>query len=85
MSVADEAKAAAEAEYPVRIHIDGVAVPDPRPPFAHGYQRGYEARSQATVAEVRDVLANLDVLNESGRMRHDDYSELHDMVSRLLP
>lgn len=43
MSVADEAKAAAEAEYPIRIHIDGVAVPDPRPPFAHGYQRGHAA------------------------------------------
>ncbi|UJD20794.1 hypothetical protein SEA_ALUMINUMJESUS_59 [Microbacterium phage AluminumJesus] len=88
MSVTDEAKAAAEAEYPA------VAVGDPiarvqRVPFAHGYQRGYEcgyaARAQATVGEVRDILANLDVLNESGRMRHDDYSELHDLVSGLLP
>ncbi|UOW92812.1 hypothetical protein SEA_ROBINROSE_69 [Microbacterium phage RobinRose] len=43
MSVADEAKAAAEVEYPARIHIEGMAVPDPRPPFAHGYQRGHEA------------------------------------------
>lgn len=84
MSVADEAKAAAEAEYPA------VTVGDPiarvqRVPFAHGYQCGYEARAQATVGEVRNILANLDVLNESGRMRYDDYSELHDMVSGLLP
>ncbi|QQO39464.1 hypothetical protein SEA_NAMAGO_63 [Microbacterium phage Namago] len=42
MSVADEAKAAAEAEYPA------VTVGDPiarvqRVPFAHGYQRGIQA------------------------------------------
>lgn len=81
MSLEQEAKAAAEAEFPGP--WDGRT--GIRIPFAHGYQRGYEARAQATVSEVRDILANLDVLNESGRMRHDDYSELHGMVSGLLP
>ncbi|QIQ63645.1 hypothetical protein SEA_NIKE_64 [Microbacterium phage Nike] len=89
MSVADEAKAAAEAEYPLSskpsVSVEQSVVAMRRVPFAHGYQRGYEARAQATVGEVRDILANLDVLNESGRMRHDDYSELHNLVSGLLP
>lgn len=52
MSLEQEAKAVAEAEYPARIHIDGVAVPDPRPPFAHGYQRGYEAGHMAVVESL---------------------------------
>ncbi|QNJ55562.1 hypothetical protein SEA_PHINKY_71 [Microbacterium phage Phinky] len=42
-------------------------------------------RIQVAVGEVRDILANLDLLNEAGRMRHDDYFEIHNMVSGLLP
>lgn len=46
MSVADEAKAAAEAEYPAE--VTSIAVADSiarmrQVPFAHGYQRGYAA------------------------------------------
>lgn len=94
MNVADEAKAAAEAEYPAEDLVlirNGAGEPMAaivagaqvmsRVPFAHGYQRGHAAR----VEEVREILALLDTLNESGRMWHDDYSEMHDMVSRLLP
>lgn len=43
MSVADEAKAAAEAEFPAP--WDGRT--GMRIPFAHGYQRGYEAGFRA--------------------------------------
>lgn len=73
MSVTDEAKAAAEAEYPARIHIDGVAVPDPRPPFAHGYQRGYEAamRDQAALIE-RAFRAGWERSGEGYNAEHSD-------------
>ncbi|QJD53291.1 hypothetical protein SEA_TEMPO_69 [Microbacterium phage Tempo] len=47
MSVADEAKAAAEAEYPLAteasISVEASVARMRRVPFAHGYQRGYEA------------------------------------------
>ncbi|WNN94094.1 hypothetical protein SEA_FREGLEY_69 [Microbacterium phage Fregley] len=65
MSVADEAKAAAEAEYPlateVSISVEASVARMRRVPFAHGYQRGYEvgvaAQADAPNAQrVRDIL-----------------------------
>lgn len=51
MSVADEAKAAAEAEYPLSpkpsISVEQSVAAMRRVPFAHGYQRGYEAGRMA--------------------------------------
>lgn len=51
MSLEQEAKAAAEAEYPPRMHLEA-ALNNPRPPFAHGYQRGYEAGHMAVVESL---------------------------------
>lgn len=53
MSLEQDAKAAAEAEYPVRIHIEGTVVPDPRPPFAHGYQAGHQ---RGRIERTREII-----------------------------
>lgn len=64
MSLEQEAKAAAEAEYPVDAWTSEREARPNRIPFAHGYQRGYEAGVAApivyseTVTEMRDRLVD---------------------------
>lgn len=70
MSVADEAKAAAEAEFPAP--WDGRT--GMRIPFAHGYQRGHAAGVHAGRDEVLDHIRQLG---------HGDLADLADAQLRV--
>ncbi|AYB70177.1 hypothetical protein SEA_ONEIAGILLIAN_67 [Microbacterium phage OneinaGillian] len=57
MSVADEAKAAAEAEYPLAteasVSVEASVARMRRVPFAHGYQAG---RLRGGIARTREII-----------------------------
>lgn len=88
MSVERDARSAAEAEYPasgMAIEVVDSIARMRQVPYANGYIRGFADGQRAASAAIdrAAVFEILDLLNESGRMRHDDYSVLHDAVSRL--